>query len=452
MKLFNTLTRSVEDFVPLNLGRVNFFVCGPTVYDYSHLGHAQTYTFFDFIVKYLRRVYDVNFLVNVTDIDDKIILRAKERNIEPLELARFFEAEFFADMSWLKVDSFTTVARAHDFVDEIVSQVSRLIDQGYVYRLDDGWYYDLTRASSGVGVLSGRVFVDDNAESRLSVKDKRNSGDFVVWKFAKPGEPFWVSPFGDGRPGWHIEDTAITEKVFGEQYDVHGGATDLIFPHHEAEILQMESLSKKKLANYWVHSGLLQIKGQKMAKSSKNFITIKELQKDWEFETVRFFFLSNHYRSTTDFEVEFLKVAKQRRTRVENFYRSLGDHVEDSVFQERLQAMVDSFYSALDDDLNTPEALSVLFQFIRYVNGSGVKAGVLTKNFLDEVNLLFSSFDFSLPAVDDEVLLVIHRREELRGLRMFSEADLLRDELSARGIVLEDTVEGTVWYVNHTKK
>ncbi len=270
IKLFNTLSRKKEVFKPIKGKKVNFFVCGPTVSLFSHIGHARTYVIFDVIIKYLREAgYKVFYLQNITDIDDKIIDRAKENKISPVKWAKRFEKEYLKDMRSLKINSVSKYARATDHIKEIISQVERLIKKGYAYQLKDGIYYNISKFKN-YGKLSKRTVIqaEDGVSRMDEAKGKRNKGDFCLWKISKPGEPKWKSPWGWGRPGWHIEDTAITEKHFGPQYDVHGGARDLMFPHHEAEIAQMEALSgKTSFVKYWLHSGFLTVKGQKMAKT-----------------------------------------------------------------------------------------------------------------------------------------------------------------------------------------
>lgn len=292
--LYNTLTRRVEPLEPMTPGVVRMFVCGPTVYDLAHVGHAKTYTQFDFLARYLRaRGFEVTYAQNITDIDDKIIRRAAESGRDPRDLAAEFEDAYRQDMATLGNTSVDVYARALDHIDEIVAQVQALIERGHAYQLDDGWYFDLS-TFSGYGKLSGRTEVaEEDSVARIDENDaKRNRGDFALWKARKPGEPFWDTPLGPGRPGWHIEDTAITEALFGPQYDLHGGAVDLIFPHHEAEIAQMEAASgKEPLVRHWVHTGLLRVDGAKMSKSSGNFLTIRDALAMGDYRTLRYAFL-----------------------------------------------------------------------------------------------------------------------------------------------------------------
>lgn len=450
-KIFNTLSKRNEIFIPLDEDSVNLFVCGPTVYDFSHLGHAKTYTQFDFIVRYLRRKFNVTYLMNITDIDDKIIKRSEERGVSFRELATEFEHAFFEDMAWLKNDSVSTVARSHDFIKEIVNQIERMKTIDAAYQLSDGWYFDLTHAPK-FGELSGRKNINEtNTVSRIGiVEGKRNSGDFVLWKNAKPGEPFWETSLGKGRPGWHIEDTAITEFFFGEHYDIHGGAVDLIFPHHEAEIAQMESISNSTpLANFWLHTGLLNIDGFKMAKSDGNFITIRSLKESTDYRTLRFLFLYPHYRNTIEFSKTSIRQAVLGRRRVENFYSHSNDKLESPDIVELVRKAQKEFFDKLDNDFDTPSAFGVLYDLIRTMNREGSKAGITAKSFLNEINELMNIFDFSMDEINlpENVLELIEYRDQLRADKKWLEADKLRDQINSEGVILEDSPTGTVWFI-----
>lgn len=313
IKLYNTLTRKKEIFKPIKKGRVNFFVCGPTVYDYMHIGHAKTYIQFDIIVKYLRFIgYNVFYLQNITDLDDKIIKRAQEEKIDPLELARKFEKYYHEDEKDLNITAVTKYARATDYIKQIVKQTKTLVKKSYAYKISDGYYFNISKFAD-YGKLSNRTVLGaEDAISRIDESiEKKNKGDFCMWKFSKPDEPSWNTELGVGRPGWHIEDTAITESQFGPQYDIHGGARDLIFPHHEAEIAQMESASgKKPLVRYWLHTGFLNVDSQKMSKSLGNFVTIRDALKKYDYRVLRFFYIASNYRSPIDYNEKSLEGAK----------------------------------------------------------------------------------------------------------------------------------------------
>ncbi|MDO8565160.1 MAG: cysteine--tRNA ligase [bacterium] len=364
LKLYNTLTGSLEDFQPLLADKVKMFVCGPTVYDYAHIGNAKTYTQFDLVARILSYLgYNVTYLQNITDIDDKIINRATERGIDPTELAEEYEEYYLADMKSLNNESVSKYARAHDYIPQIVSQVKRLLDQDFAYKISDGYYFDI-KAFADYGKLSGRSSLKpDDSVSRIDENpEKKNSGDFCLWKFRKEGEPFWPSDLGEGRPGWHIEDTAITETEFGPQYDIHGGAVDLIFPHHEAEIAQMESISGlKPFVRYWLHTGFLNIDSAKMSKSKDNFLTIRDVfKKGFPPLSLRYLFLLSHYRTPVNFTWEALEAAQ-------NAYKKLKDFVSKGTSDI---GVVDEAYKAkfkekLENDLNTPQALAVLWTLVK---------------------------------------------------------------------------------------
>ena len=365
LKLHNTLLRELEEFKPINSDVIQLFVCGPTVYDFDHIGHAKTYTQFDIVARTLRYLgYNVKYVQNITDIDDKIIMRAKEKDVEPSVLALEYMKYHIDDMEKLGNTSVDKYAPATDYILQIVSQVKRLLEKGFAYKTSDGYYFDIKKFDD-YGKLSGRRALGPNdAVSRIDENpEKRNPGDFCLWKFKKEGEPSWSTDgLEEGRPGWHIEDTAITETEFGSQYDIHGGAIDLIFPHHEAEIAQMESISgMKPFVRYWLHTGFLNINSEKMSKSLKNFITIREV-----FERIvsplslRYLFLLSHYRTTANFTWEALEAA-------ENAYMKLKDFMSKMPFDtgEIDQAYKAKFVEKLENDFNTPQALAVLWTLVK---------------------------------------------------------------------------------------
>ncbi|WP_454858998.1 cysteine--tRNA ligase [Promicromonospora soli] len=450
--LYNTLTRRVEPLEPMTPGVVRMFVCGPTVYDLAHVGHAKTYTQFDFLARYLRaRGLEVTYAQNITDVDDKIIRRATESGRDPRDLAAEFEDAYQQDMAALGNTSVDVYARAHDHIDEIVAQVKTLVERGHAYQLDDGWYFDLS-TFPGYGKLSGRTEVaEEDSVARIDENDaKRNRGDFALWKARKPGEPFWETPLGPGRPGWHIEDTAITEALFGPQYDLHGGAVDLIFPHHEAEIAQMEAASgKEPLVRHWVHTGLLRVDGAKMAKSAGNFLTVRDALAMTDYRTLRYAFLSQHYRSSMELSATVLDQARGARRRVENFARQV-DHSADepTAAVDAAEATWATIVERLDDDLDTPAALAALFEYIRELNRSDLSPGPSAERLLRRVNDLFDAFDLDVHTVDDaEIEAALARRAELRSARDFAGADQIRDALVSKGVVIEDSADGTRWWL-----
>jgi cysteinyl-tRNA synthetase len=451
LAVWNTLTRRKEAFEPLTPPRVQLFVCGPTVYDRSHLGHAKTYTQFDLIARYLRfRGYEVDYVQNITDIDDKIIARANERSVSSEELAREFEAKFLDDMGTLGNTSVTRYARASDFIPQIVSQVERLLEGGHAYELPDGFYFDIETFPS-YGKLAHRTeLAREDAVSRVDENPlKRNRGDFALWKRRKPGEPYWITPIGEGRPGWHIEDTAITEALLGAQYDIHGGAVDLIFPHHEAEIAQMESISgRAPLTKYWLHTGFLTLHEEKMSKSLGNFFTIADIVKVVEPRVLRFFLLSHHYRSPIDFDPPQLDAAGAALRRIDNFYLRAPSGGDEALGPEATAARA-AFIEALDDDFDTPKALAVLFQFIRDQHRS-VSPAPGSRRLLEELDDVLGVLPALATATeegsDNWIAYEVERRERLRRERRFAEADLIRDQLQRMDVLLEDTPDGVRWY------
>ena len=456
LQLYNSLTRRKDVFTPMRPGVVRMFVCGPTVYDLSHVGHAKTYTNFDFVARYLRFCgYDVTYAQNITDVDDKVIGRARDRRVTPTDSAERFEREYRRDMAALHNTGVDVYARATDYVDQVVRQIRRLIDRGHAYRLDDGWYFDLS-TFPGYGKLSGRrgVLPGDSLNRIDEYHAKHQRGDFVLWKARKPDEPFWPSELGPGRPGWHIEDTAITEALFGPQYDLHGGAVDLMFPHHEAEIAQMESVSGlEPLARHWMHVGLLRIDGAKMAKSSGNSVTIRDALARSDFRTLRFAFLSQHYRSSIDLTDARLEEAGRARRRVENFARSVDRHgTETDASRTLAETARSGIFRRLDDDLDAPGALATLFDFIREQNRTGVRPGATAWQLLMDLDSLFDSFELDpgeghdAEFVDAAVVeAAVARRRRMRTQGRFDEADSIRTELLKLGVLVEDRGDETRW-------
>ena len=442
LEVYNTLTRKKEEFVPIKGKKVNLFVCGPTSYDYSHIGHAKTYTQFDFIVKYLRyKKFKIFYLQNITDIDDKIIKRADEKKDSWKELSTKFEKTFYEDMKNLHVTSVNKYARATDYIKEIISQVKRLVKKGHAYKLEDGYYFNLSKFKE-YGKLSGRNYEEaEDATTRIDKNiNKKNKGDFCLWKFSKENEPSWKSSLGNGRPGWHIEDTAITEKFFGSNYDVHGGARDLIFPHHEAEIAQMESISgKKPLVKYWLHTGFLNVKGTKMSKSLSNFITIRDALKKYDYKTIRFFFFTSHYRKPIDFSDYSLRETENSLKRINDFILNSKEN-KGNVDKKLMDKTKKLFFEALDDDFDTPKAISVLFEFIREANKNN--PGRNCYKLMKEINEIFDLFEFRKEIIPEEIKLMAEERENYRRLKEWKKSDDIRGAIKKKGYQVEDTSEG----------
>jgi len=456
INVYNTMTRKKEELV-IDNNVIKLFVCGPTVYDYSHIGHARTYISFDVIVRYLKYMgYSVFYLQNITDIDDKIINRAKEKGVDPLELSHKFEKEYLKDMELLNVTNVNFYARATEHMQAIINQIETLMDKGYAYDTPTGVYFDVSKFE-GFAKLSNRK-LDDLQNVRISVDStKKDPKDFALWK-KQDEEPYWDSPWGKGRPGWHIEDTAITETYFGPQYNIHGGGLDLIFPHHDAEIAQMEAASgKEPLVEYWMHTGFLNVRGEKMSKSLGNFITIKELLKEYSPETYRFFVLSTHYRSPIDFSDEILKQAENSLNRIQNTGKLLLDYVnsdnlsdadENSVMDD-LNTFKKDFFNAMDNDFNTPIALSSLFDYTHKINKSVSAEDISKDTALEIIDTLktvesilgidiFTDDSLTSDLSEDILNILTDVREQLRAKKDWDLADKIRDDLSKLDISLED--------------
>ncbi len=462
IKLYNSLSRKKEPLPEAK--KLRLFVCGPTVYDYPHIGHARTYIFFDFFAKYLRsQGYEVEYLQNITDIDDKIIKRAAEDSKEPSELAKFFTNVYFEDMRAIGVDGITKYARATEFIPEIINQVQRLIKKGYAYKIErDGWYFDISK-DADYGKLSGRTI--EQAEDAVSRIDeavgKKNKGDFCLWKFSKPGEPVWDTPIGAGRPGWHIEDTAISEYIFkSPQYEIHGGGVDLKFPHHEAEIAQQESASGlKPFVKIWMHTGTLLVDGKKMSKSLENFITIRDFLKKYDADVLRWITLTHHYRSPIDFSDESAQQAEVAIRGIKYLLaefefiiktgskQSQGEHFGASFVMQKTDEV---FNVALEDDLDTQSAIVHIFSIVedyledeRKVKIWDIEpnaAEILGKYIRDKFEIL--GFHFKLPEIPSKIKELAEKRETFRVNKQFIQSDALRKEVDALGYIIEDTPLG----------
>ena len=439
IKIYNTLSRKKEEFKPLKQGEVNFFVCGPTTYNYAHIGNLKTYTQFDLIVNYLRhRKFNVNYILNFTDIDDKIINQAKENKEDPLKLSSKFCKIFVEDMESLDNTAASKYIKATERMDDIISQVERLIEKEFAYKTSDGVYFDLKK-DKDYGKLSGRTVLQaEDATTRVDhSEEKKNKGDFCLWKFEKEDGISWEASFGKGRPGWHIEDTAITEKEFGPQYDIHGGAIDLIFPHHEAEIAQMESLSgKKPFVKYWMHTGFLDMKKEKMSKSIGNIINLRDLLKKQNKETIRFTLISQHYRNRIEFSDEILEQSKNSLKKINDFITNLDK--EDN--QESLEKLKEDFYAAMDDDFNTQKALTVLYEFMNDSNKTKT-GGKQTLKFFKDINNIFKAFSFTVD-IPKEIEDLAKERKLARDSSNWEQSDKLRNLIESKGYTIEDKKEG----------
>lgn len=461
LKIYNTLSGKKEKFTPIKKKKINIFVCGPTVYDFSHIGHAKNSIFFDSFVKYLRQIgFNVFYLQNITDLDDKIIARSREKGVEPKSLALAFTKEYLKSMKDLGVNSVTKYAKATSYIKEIISQTERLLKKGYAYKLEDGIYYDISKFKN-YGKLSGRTILGaEDAVTRIDYsRNKKNRGDFCLWKFRQEEiEPSWPSPFGKGRPGWHIEDTAITEKFFGPQYDIHGGGRDLIFPHHEAEISQMEAISgKKPLVRYWMHTGFLTVNGQKMSKSLGNFITISDFLKRNSSQQLRFLILKNLWHSPFDYSESVMIEVRSALEKIEEFLRKLNDiktiKSNDKILKKVLEKSKINFYKELDDDFNTPRAFAVIFDLIKETNkflDEGSVSKNLAKeiyNFFEKINQIFGIIDFKKTkkkVIPADIKKLINTRKKYRQEQNWQKADEIRMELEKKGYLVEDTKAGQI--------
>ena len=453
MEIYNTLTRKKERLEPREGKKVQMFVCGPTVYDYIHIGNARTFVFFDVVAKYLRhKGYGVNYIQNITDIDNKIIERAQKEGVNPLEYAKKYNDIFKEDMKSLGVTS-PEYKNATDHIPEVIKQVQTLLDKASAYTIDgDGIYFDLSTFTD-YGKLSGRnAGMADDAVSRIDDSDKkRNWGDFALWKFSAEGDPSWPAPFGDGRPGWHIEDTSITEKYFGPQYDIHGGGQDLIFPHHEAEIAQQESASSlKPFVKYWMHCAFLINKEEKMSKSKGNFKTAHDLLEQYPKEVLRFYILSGYYSSPLEFNDKTLRQSEAGVNRIYEFMQKLTlaggsgkENIEKQIINTEKQ-----FLDSMDNDFNTPNSLASIFSLIRNVNplvssnsldDSSLKS---LRDLLQKANSIFEIIPTKQKKIPKEIQELINKREEFRVNKNYDESDKIRTQMQDLGYDVEDTIYG----------
>lgn len=454
LKVYNTLTRHLDDFEPIHPGRVNMFVCGPTVYDVSHIGHGKSYVAYDVIARYLRKKgYSVFYILNITDIDDKIINRAKEAGEDPLKLSERYAQAFYKDMKDLHVNSINLYAKASDYIPEIISQIQGLVAKGIGYQIRGGVYFDISRFPE-YGKLSRQNLEQLTVHRVDPDPEKRNPGDFVLWKAQKPGEIAWDSPWGKGRPGWHIEDTAITLTHFGPTYDLHGGGTELIFPHHEAEIGQAEALTgKKPLAKYWAHTGLLSIKGQEMHKSLGNFVPIQDAIQKSGVEALRVLYASTPYRSPLDYTEETLvqsaSLARRFRRAYDQLQQAAGTKSDGRAVDANLKKLTDEarteFFAAMDDDFNTPRALAAFIKIVAIAEDQGKSLSYGSASLLFEAMKELSSIlgfleTESVPreGIQQLVNLLTGLRNELREKREYAMSDRIREQMRKAGVLVED--------------
>lgn len=476
LHIYNTLTRKREKFEPLQPGQVRFYLCGPTVYDYFHIGNARPFIIYDVFRRFLQYSgYDVNFVVNVTDVDDKIIRRAQNENRSANEVADEFTKAYFNDLELLRVRPPDLSPKATEHIDDMIALIANLLDKGIAYVLDGDVYYSVEKFKQ-YGQLSGKNIEDLYAGARVEVDErKENPLDFALWKAAKENEPAWDSPWGKGRPGWHLECSAMSMKYLGKNFDIHAGGEDLIFPHHENEIAQSCGSGDAKFAKYWLHNGFLNIRGEKMSKSIGNVLTVREILKVYRPEVLRLFFLQKHYRSPINYSKEILEDTHRGWERLQNLYDELtrievsptSDLELNSVtqdetdFKELLDRVSKDFVEAMEDDFNTAQAIGKVFELVKESNRI-ISEGNITenkkvllrdaKNFLEEMNSLFSLLEKStddLTSNQDELAkvldLIVDIRDELRKHKLWDLSDKIRDELTTIGYVIEDRSEKSIW-------
>lgn len=457
MQIYNTMTRRKEELVPINEGKIGMYVCGPTVYNFFHIGNARPFVVFDTMRRYLEYLgYDVTFVQNFTDIDDKLIRKANEENSTVPEIAERFIKEYYVDADALGVERASCNPRATEHIDEIIALVKKLIDAGHAYAADNGDVYFSVRSYPAYGKLSGQSIESLESGARIDpTEQKRDPLDFALWKGAKPNEPSWDTPWGKGRPGWHIECSAMSMNILGETFDIHAGGQDLIFPHHENEIAQSEASTGKPFAKYWMHNGYINVNNQKMSKSLGNFLLVRDIAKEFDLEAVRMFLLSAHYRNPVNFSRELVEQAatglarlKTARERLENAPVSEEKTQEDVDFMAAVEGYKKSFCDAMDDDLNTADALGVLFEYARAVNT--FVSTPSSKEALDKAKELFDSITsiFSIlrnkegEEFPEEALALLNERSEARASKNWARADEIREQLKAMGFAVEDSKDG----------
>jgi cysteinyl-tRNA synthetase len=461
IRIFNTMTRRKEDFVPIEPGKVSMYVCGPTVYNYIHIGNARPMIFFDTVRRYFEyRGYEVRYVSNFTDVDDKIIKEAQKEGVDSSVISERYIGECKKDMAGMNVEPATVNPLATQEIDGMIDMITDLIEKGYAYEVD-GTVYFRVRRFRNYGSLSGKNLDDLRSGFRdLKVtgeEQKEDPLDFVLWKPKKEGEPYWESPWSQGRPGWHIECSVMSRKYLGEQIDIHGGGEDLIFPHHENEIAQSEASSGKRFARYWMHNAFLMVDKVKMSKSLGNFFTVREVATEYDLEVLRFFMLSAQYRSPLNFSREQMEQAKSGLERIHTAAQRLNELTEKAsqkamTDEERAagQAFLTSFEEAMDDDFNTAEASAAIFDLVKYSNSNADTMGREQAEYLFGILVKMTDI-LGIPAVKEQELLeediikLIEERTEARKQKNWARADQIRNELSSKGILLEDTKDGVKW-------
>ncbi|MDK0911300.1 cysteine--tRNA ligase [Clostridium perfringens] len=462
MKVYNTLNKKKEEFIPLTPGEVKMYVCGPTVYNFFHIGNGRTFIVFDTIRRYFEyRGFKVDFVQNFTDIDDKMIKKANEEGTTVKKIGDTYIKEYYQDADALNIERATVNPRATEFIGEIIKFVKGLVDKGYAYEVDGDVYFS-TKKFEGYGKLSGQNIEDLQSGARISVDErKKDPMDFAIWKAQKPGEPSWNSPWGMGRPGWHIECSCMAKKLLGETIDIHAGGSDLKFPHHENEIAQSEALTGEPFARYWLHSAFVNVNNEKMSKSLNNFFTAREILERYDADVIRFLMLSAHYRQQLNFSEDLLESAKAS---VERIYNAIGNlenlidevsreemNEEEKAYLESLNKYKEKYIEKMDDDFNTADAITAIFDLIKDTNtnitiDSSKELAQKALELIRELGAPLGMFQKSTKGnLEEEIEALIAKRQQARKDRDFALADKIRDELKDRGIVLEDTPQGVRW-------
>lgn len=462
MKIFNTMSRAKEEFVPVDEKEVKIYACGPTVYNYIHIGNARPLCVFDVLRRYMEyRGYNVKFVQNFTDVDDKIIKRANEENSTFEEISQKYIGEFWTDAHGLNFKDATVHPKATENIDEIIDIIKSLEDKGFAYAVDGDVYYR-TLKFDGYGKLSHQPIEDLQSGARIAVGDKKEDPlDFALWKAAKEGEPYWDSPWGKGRPGWHIECSAMNRKYLGNTIDIHCGGQDLIFPHHENEIAQSEAANGCAFSKYWMHNGYINVDNVKMSKSLGNFKTVREIADVYGYEVIRYFLISSHYRSPINYNLDIIEQCKSALDRLYTCRESLdfaiknaADGEIDAEINDALNARKEQFIAVMDDDLNTADGIATIFELVKDINTkiidkpvSKVTCEAAAKLFDELCDVLGILYNRKSNDLDSEIEALIQQRQEAKKNRDFATADKIRDDLKARGIILKDTRQGTTWTI-----
>jgi len=463
MKIYNTLTKKKEDFIPIEEGKVRMYVCGPTVYDYIHIGNARPAIIFDAVRRYFEyKGYEVNYVSNFTDVDDKIIKRANQEGVSASEISERYIKEFIKDRDALNIREATYHPKATEEIDGMIEMIETLIKKGHAYE-KNGTVFFRTRSFSDYGKLSKKNIDDLEAGARIAVdEEKEDPMDFVLWKPKKEGEPAWPSPWGEGRPGWHIECSVMSRKYLGEQIDIHAGGEDLIFPHHENEIAQSEAANGKEFTRYWMHNAFLNIDNKKMSKSEGNFFTVREICQQYDPQVLRFFMLNSHYRSPLNFSRDLMEAAKNSLERIVTavdqleYYKEIVNKdkslsEEESKVIKEADGFVQKFMDAMDDDFNTADAIAAIFELVKLANisCSADSSLELVDTISDKICSLCDILGIIVKKekelLDEEIESLIQERQEARKSKNFARADEIRELLRQKGIVLEDTREGVRW-------